>query len=155
VMKNAGPSWMSIGRGSGQNRAIDAARDALANPLLDVSVTGATGVLFNIAGDSTLSLLEVNQAADVIRQAVDPEANIIFGVTLDPTLVNETRLTLIATGFASREALSGAGREKEMTQLLKSIKTEEELSIPAFMRQRRKLSSQRPEAANPTRTPGY
>ncbi len=155
VMKNAGPSWMSIGRGSGQNRAIDAARDALANPLLDVSVNGATGVLFNIAGDSTLSLLEVNQAADVIRQAVDPEANIIFGVTLDPTLVNETRLTLIATGFASQEALSGAGREKEMTQLLKNIKTEEELSIPAFMRQRRVLSSQRPEAANPTRTPGY
>ena len=155
VMKNAGPSWMSIGRGSGQNRAIDAAREALANPLLDVSVTGATGVLFNIAGDSTLSLLEVNHAADVIRQAVDPEANIIFGVTLDPTLANETRLTLIATGFASREALVGAGREKEMTQLLKSIKTEEELSIPAFMRQRRVLSSQRPEVTNSRRTQSY
>ena len=155
VMKDAGPSWMSIGRGSGQNRAIDAAREALANPLLDVSVTGASGVLFNIAGDSTLTLLEVNHAADVIRQAVDPEANIIFGVTLDAVLVNEVRLTLIATGFASKEALVGAGREKEMTRLLKSLKTEEELSIPAFMRQRRVLSSQRPGVTNPARNQGY
>jgi len=155
VMKGAGPSWMSIGRGTGQNRAADAAKEALDSPLLDASVIGASGVLFNIAGDSTLSLFEVNGAADVIRQAVDPEANIIFGVTLDPTLANEVRLTLIATGFASREALVGAGREKEMTQLLQSLKTEEELSIPAFMRQRRVLSSQRPGATNPERNQGY
>jgi len=155
VLKDAGPSWMSIGRGVGQNRATDAAREALASPLLDVSVRGARGVLFNISGDSTLSLFEVNGAAEVIRQAVDPEANIIFGVTLDHNLGNETRLTLIATGFATREELVGAGREKEMTRLLESIKTEEELAIPAFLRQRRVLSSQRPGATNPVRTQGY
>ncbi len=143
VMKDAGPSWMSIGRGVGKNRAADAAREALSSPLLDVSVSGANGLLFNIAGDSTLSLFEVNGAADVIRQAVDPEANIIFGVTLDPSLDKEVRLTLIATGFTSRGALGGAGREKEMTRLLKSLRTEEELAVPAFMRQRRVLPSQR------------
>ena len=139
VMKDAGPSWMSIGRGAGQNRAADAAREALASPLLDVSVSGATGVLFNIVGGSNLSLLEVNGAADVIRQAVDPEANIIFGVALDPNLGNEVQLTLIATGFSTREELAGTGREKEMTRLLKSLKTEEELAVPAFLRQRRVL----------------
>lgn len=146
VMKDAGPSWMSIGRGTGSNRAIDAAREALESPLLDVSVTGATGVLFNIAGNNGLSLFEVNGAADVIRQAVDPQANIIFGVTLDPNLDKDVRLTLIATGFSSKEELIGAGREKEMTRLLKSIKNEEELAVPAFLRQRRVLSGQRSRA---------
>ena len=148
VMKNAGPSWMSIGRGTGQNRAINAAKEALASPLLDVSVTGARGVLFNIAGDSNLSLFEVNEAADIIQQAVAPEANIIFGVTLDPNLDNEVRLTLIATGFADKEALVGAGREKEMTQLLKTLRTEEALEVPAFMRQHLTLSSQHTGASN-------
>lgn len=146
VMKDAGPSWMSIGRGTGSNRAIDAAREALESPLLDVSVTGATGVLFNIAGNNGLSLFEVNGAADVIRQAVDPQANIIFGVTLDPNLDKDVRLTLIATGFSSKEELIGAGREKEMTRLLKNIKSEEELAVPAFLRQRRVLSGQRSRA---------
>lgn len=143
VMKDAGPSWMSIGRGSGQNRSTDSAREALASPLLDVSVRGARGVLFNIAGDNTLSLLEVNRAAEVIQQAVDPEANIIFGVTLDANLDGEVRLTLIATGFADKEALTGAGREKEMTRVLQNLKTEEELAVPAFLRQRRVLSGGR------------
>lgn len=155
VLKDAGPSWMSIGRGVGQNRATDAAREALASPLLDVSVRGARGVLFNISGGGTLSLFEVNGAAEVIRQAVDSEANIIFGVTLDPNLDNEVRLTLIATGFTTREELVGAGREKEMARLLKDIKTEEELTIPTFLRQHRVLSSQRPGVINPVRTQGY
>lgn len=149
VMKDAGPSWMSIGRGTGQNRVTDAAREALISPLLDVSVQGARGVLFNITGDDTLSLREVNDAADIIKQAVDPEANIIFGVALDPNFDGQVQLTLIATGFADREALVGASRDKEMTRLLKSIETEEELAIPAFMRQRRTLSSQRTCSAKP------
>lgn len=148
VMQDAGPSWMSIGHGSGQNRAIDAAKEALASPLLDVSVTGAKGVLFNVVGDDTLTLYEVNNAAEVIRQSVDPEANIIFGVTVNPHLNNEVQLTLIATGFAGKDTLVGAGREKEMTRLLKNIKTEEELAIPAFMRQRVVLSNQRQNTPN-------
>jgi len=144
VLKDAGPSWMSIGRGTGQNRAVEAAREALVSPLLDVSVKGSTGILFNIEGNNTLSLAEVNNAAEVIRQAVDPEANIIFGVTLDQNLDNEVRLTLIATGFTTMEALAGAKEDKEMSRLIKSLRTEEELAIPAFLRQRRPLSGQRP-----------
>jgi cell division protein FtsZ len=140
VMTDAGPSWMSIGRGAGQNRAIEAAQSALDSPLLDVSVRGAKGVLFNVSGDEGLSLLEVNRAADVIRQAVDPDANIIFGVTLNTNLGGEVRLTLIATGFTDKETLIGAGREKEITRVLKNLKTEEELAVPAFLRQRRVLS---------------
>ncbi len=144
VMKDAGPSWMSIGRGAGPNRAIDAAKEALTSPLLDVSISGSKGVLFNIAGDDSLTLFEVNGAADVISQAVDPEANIIFGVTLDPNLNKEVRLTLIATGFVSKEAMSSSSaREREFIRMLKNLKSEEELAIPAFMRQRRSLSSQR------------
>jgi cell division protein FtsZ len=134
IMKDAGPAWMSIGRGTGQNRAIDAAKDALASPLLDVSVHGAKGVLFNIAG-SSLTLLEVNDAAEVIRQAVDPQANVIFGVVLDPNMGNDVRLTLVATGFQSVQEMSGDIREKELTRLLKGI-GEDELDTPSFARQR-------------------
>ncbi len=138
VMKDAGPAWMSIGHGSGQNRARDAAKEALSSPLLDVSIQGARGVLFNIAGGSNLSLFEVNEAADVIRQAVDPEANVIFGVVLDPNMSNDIRLTLIATGFATKDALGGASWEKEIARLLKGVK-EEELEVPTFVRNRRSL----------------
>ena len=151
VMKDAGPAWMSIGHGSGQNRAVDAAKEALASPLLDVSIDGAKGVLFNVAGNENLTLFEVNGAADVIRQAVDPEANIIFGVVLDPRLENEVRLTLIATGFTTKEAMAGAAREKEIARLLKGLKSEEELEVPAFFRQRR-VFGQHPRVTSAMRT---
>jgi cell division protein FtsZ len=154
VMKDAGPAWMSIGRGSGQNRARDAAKEALSSPLLDISMDGAKGVLFNIAGGSNFTLFEVNDAAEVIKQAIDPEANVIFGVVLDPNMGNDVRLTLIATGFASKEALAGLGGEREMMRLLKGKKkSEEELSVPAFMRYRRALSGQRSSPASQQR--GY
>jgi cell division protein FtsZ len=134
VMKDAGPAWMSIGVGSSKNRAVDAAKEALASPLLDVSVDGAKGVLFNVAGGPGLSLFEVNQAAEVIREAVDPSANIIFGVVQDPSLKEEIRITLIATGFASKLGLAGVSREDEFTELLKGLKSEEELDVPSFLR---------------------
>ena len=143
VMKDAGPAWMSIGHGSGQNRARDAAKQALASPLLDVSMAGAKGALFNIAGSSDLTLFEVNEAAEVIKQAIDPEANVIFGVVLDPNMGNDVRLTLIATGFATKEALTGTAWEKEITRLLKGAKSDEELDIPSFMRYQRVLPGQR------------
>ncbi len=135
VMKDAGPAWMSIGRGSGANRAENAAREALDSPLLDVSIDGAKGVLFNVTGGSTLTLLEVNRAAEVIRRAVDPSANIIFGVCLDANMGNDVCLTLIATGFASKESLIDSARDRELNRLLKGLKTEEELEVPSFMRQ--------------------
>jgi cell division protein FtsZ len=141
IMKDAGPAWMSIGRGTGQNRAIDAAKQALASPLLDVSMQGAKGVLFNISGNN-LTLYEVNNAAEVIRQAVDPQANVIFGVVLDPNMGNDVRLTLIATGFMTRETMAGAAKEKELTRLLKGIE-DDELDMPSYMRKREASQPQR------------
>ena len=134
VMKDAGPAWMSIGVGTGKNRAVEAAKEALASPLLDVSVEGAKGILFNVAGGPALTLFEVNEAAQVVRQAVDPAANIIFGVVQDPSMKDDIRITLIATGFASKLGLAGVSREDEFTQLLKGLKNEEELDVPAFLR---------------------
>ena len=135
IMKDAGPAWMSIGRGSGQNRCANAAKEALASPLLDVTITGARGVLFNVAGGNNLTLFEVNDAAKAIQEAVDPEANIIFGVVVDPNMGNEVRITLIATGFASKDQLTGTAREKEINRVLKTLKSEAELAVPSFMRQ--------------------
>jgi len=135
VMQDAGPAWMSIGRGSGQNRAVDAAREALASPLLDVSAGGSRGVLFNVVGGSSLTLAEVSEAAQVIQGSVDPEANIIFGVANDPSMDKDIRITLIATGFASKQKMAGFGNEDEVTQLLGSLKkSEDELDVPSFLR---------------------
>jgi cell division protein FtsZ len=144
IMKDAGPAWMSIGVGSGQNRAVDAAKKALASPLLDVSIAGSKAVLFNVIGDNSLTLFEVNEAAEVIREAVDPEANIIFGVAFDPSLGNDVRITLIATGFTTRMGLTETGKEDETVKMLKGLKNEEELDIPSFFR--RPLFNQRRQA---------
>ena len=143
IMKDAGPAWMSIGTGSGKDRAANAAKEALASPLLDVSIEGSKGVLFNVAGGSSLTLYEVNDAAEIIKQAVDPEAIVIFGVVLDPNMGNDVRLTLIATGFASKDALAGVSWDSRMMRALKGVKSEEELGIPAFMRYRRVLPGKR------------
>jgi len=148
VMKDAGPAWMSIGLGSGKNRAVEAAKDALASPLLDVSIDGSKGALFNVVGGNDLTLAEVNEASEVIRQAVDPEANIIFGVAHDPDMENNIRITLIATGFASKLGLAGVSQEDELSQFLKSLKTEEELDVPSFLR--RPLYSHRRQGIIPT-----
>ena len=144
IMKDAGPAWMSIGIASGKNRAIEAAKEALSSPLLDVSVTGSKGVLFNVVGGSSLTLFEVNEAAAIIKEAVDPEANIIFGVAHDPDMDNDIRITLIATGFASKTGMSQASQEDEVVQFLKSLKSEEELDVPSFLR--RPLFSHRRQA---------
>ncbi len=133
VMKDAGPAWMSFGTGTGANRAVDAAKAALASPLLDVSIAGAKGVLYNVVGDSSLTLLEVNEAAKIIKQAVDPEANIIFGVTQDSTMDKEIKITLIATGFAKDK--KSLGYDFEFSESFKNLKdNEEELDIPSFLR---------------------
>ena len=150
IMKDAGPAWMSIGRGSGQNRAVEAAKQALNSPLLDVTINGSKAVLFNVVGGTSLTLFEVNEAADIIRQAVDPEANIIFGVAHDAEMENDVRITLIATGFVAKLGLTGAGQEDELTQLLKGIK-EDELDVPSFLR--RPMISHRRQAITPAMKP--
>jgi cell division protein FtsZ len=99
IMKDAGSALMGIGRASGENRAIEAARQAIASPLLEVDIAGAQGILFNVTGGSNLSLFEVTEAAEEIRSAADPEANIIFGTSFNERLGEEVAITVIATGF--------------------------------------------------------
>jgi cell division protein FtsZ len=111
IMKDAGSALMGIGRASGENRAIEAARQAIASPLLEVNISGAQGILFNVSGSSTLSLFEVTEAAEEIRAAADSEANIIFGTSFNERLGDEVQITVIATGFDGRRhtASSRAG----------------------------------------------
>lgn len=115
IMQNAGSALMGIGRASGENRAVMAAQQAIESPLLEVSIDGARGVLFNITGGYDMSMHEINEAAEVITNAVAPDANIIFGATLKPEMEDELIITVIATGFDSayfREkagAMAGAG----------------------------------------------
>lgn len=99
VMSNAGSALMGIGRASGENRAIQAATQAVDSPLLEVSIDGARGILFNIIGGNDLSMHEINTAAETITAAADPEANIIFGATINPELEGEMIITVVATGF--------------------------------------------------------
>jgi cell division protein FtsZ len=100
IMKEAGSALMGIGRASGENRARAAAELAILSPLLELDIQGATGVLVNVAASSTVTLHEVNEAINHITERADPEANIIFGTSLDETLADEVQITVIATGFA-------------------------------------------------------
>jgi cell division protein FtsZ len=99
IMTDAGSALMGIGTGVGENRASTAARTAISSPLLELSVDGAKGVLFNITGGTDLAMSEVDEAAKLIAAAVDPDANIIFGATIDETMVDQVKITVIATGF--------------------------------------------------------
>lgn len=99
VMSNAGSALMGIGRASGENRAVQAAQQAIDSPLLEVSIDGARGILFNVIGGNDLSMHEINTAAEAITAAADPDANIIFGATISPELEGEIIITVVATGF--------------------------------------------------------
>ena len=99
VMSNAGSALMGIGRASGEDRAMEAARQAIESPLLEVSIDGARGILFNVIGGNDLSMHEINNAAETITAAADPDANIIFGATVDPDMEGEVIITVVATGF--------------------------------------------------------
>jgi cell division protein FtsZ len=109
IMSQAGSALMAIGRGTGENRAAEAAQAAISSPLLENSIEGARGVLFNVTGGSDLTLHEVTEAASIISQAADADANIIFGAVIDPRLEGEIKITAIATGFdgGSRPAARG------------------------------------------------
>lgn len=135
IMLNTGSALMGIGVGSGEDRAVDAAKAAISSPLLEASIDGARGVLLNITGDAKMGLFEVNEAAEVIAQSADPEANIIFGAVIDETLNDEIRVTVIATGFAGPVGFSGDGRMDDMEiNPFADIKDMDE--IPPFIRQR-------------------
>ncbi len=113
VMSNAGSALMGIGRASGENRAIQAAQQAIESPLLEVSIDGARGILFNIIGGDDMAMHEINSAAETITAAADPDANIIFGATISPDLEGEIIITVVATGF---DASYFATRSEERKQ---------------------------------------
>ncbi|GIW62984.1 MAG: cell division protein FtsZ [Patescibacteria group bacterium] len=102
VMENAGTSLMGIGVGSGDKRAISAVKEAISSPLIDVHIEGAEGVLFNIVGGPDISMMEIDEAANLITKSVSPNANIIFGAVIDENLVDEIKITIIATRFSER-----------------------------------------------------
>ena len=108
VMRDAGSALMGIGKARGENRALEASRAAVSSPLLEASIEGARGVLLTIAGGSDLGLHEVNEAAEVIAQAADPDANIIFGAVIDDALGDDVKITVIAAGFADERSVPPA-----------------------------------------------
>ncbi|WP_298705851.1 cell division protein FtsZ [uncultured Veillonella sp.] len=102
IMSNQGEALMGIGIGEGENRAVEAAKMAINSPLLETSIEGAKGILLNITGSSDLALFEINEAAEIISEAADPEANIIFGSVIDENLGDRIQITVIATGFGNQ-----------------------------------------------------
>ncbi|MCL2695107.1 MAG: cell division protein FtsZ [Clostridiales bacterium] len=114
IMKEKGLAHMGIGSACGEKRAADAARQAVESPLLETSIVGATGVLMNITGGTDLSLLEVNEAAEIIQETADPEANIIFGADIDESMGDAIRITVIATGFNRPQTAGGGGSNQLM-----------------------------------------
>lgn len=115
IMQNAGSALMGIGRGTGENRAVEAAKAAIDSPLLELSIDGAKGVLFTISGGKDLSMYEVAEAAQIITKTSDPDAKVIFGAVIDPSLGDEIKITVVATGFAGGAPIfkTEADREKE------------------------------------------
>lgn len=110
IMENAGSALMGIGRASGENRAVDAAKMAIASPLLELSIDGAKGILFTVTGSPDLAMYEVAEAAKVITGSADDDAKVIFGANIDESLQDEVRITVVATGFDSRERRSAPSR---------------------------------------------
>lgn len=137
IMKDAGSALMGIGTGSGENRATVAARMAVSSPLLEISIDGAKGVLFNITGGSDLTMSEVDEAAKIIAQQADPDANIIFGATISEDMVDQVKITVIATGFDETKQKLKELREKPTEEGKEKEEFGEDLEIPAFLRQNR------------------
>ena len=154
IMRDAGPAWMSIGWGVGQDRAKNAAQQAITNPLLDVSIEGARGVLFNITGGSDLKLSELHDAAKVIQRVVDPDANIIFGMVTDLKMENEIKLTIIATGFPTAETLRE--REDHVGRMLQDALDGDgnPLDVPPFLRRYTTVRNQKRMVSVPEHSAG-
>lgn len=141
IMLNTGIAHMGIGRASGENRAEEAAKQAIHSPLLETSIEGAKGVLLNITGGPDLGLFEVNAAAELVQKAADPEANIIFGAVIDEKLGDEILITVIATGFEKGISTKKIEKIFDKTFLATGEKGSsnvitDELDIPTFIRQR-------------------
>lgn len=159
IMFERGLAHMGVGKASGENRAVEAAKQAIHSPMLETSIEGSKGVLLNITGGSNLGLFEVNEAAEIVAEAADPDANIIFGAVIDEALKDELRITVIATGFddhqptrssksvekkeeaveAAQEASEEVAEEaEEVVATAEPAETnDEEFDIPTFLRRQR------------------
>jgi cell division protein FtsZ len=135
IMRDAGSALMGIGAASGDNRATEAARAAVASPLLESSIEGATGILLNITGGPEIGLFEVNEAAEVVTSVADQNANIIFGAVIDDALGDEIRVTVIATGFGGqRRRRRGASEAPAGAAATRSEHGDAALEVPPFLR---------------------
>jgi cell division protein FtsZ len=150
IMSEGGAALMAVGRASGEERARVAAEQAISSQLLDITIDGARGILFNITGGPDLSLFEVNQAAAIIKETAHPDVNLIFGAVIDPNMTEEIRITVIATGFEGSGTLQrAAARRARRVETVAATKQEvpaeafqprafdiNDLDIPAFLRRR-------------------
>jgi len=162
IMSNAGSSLLGIGTGVGENRAQTAARSAVSSPLLDVSIQGAKGILLNITGGPDLTMIEVDEAAQIVSQVADADANVIFGAAIDEGMTDQIKITVIATGFdesrnrltrlvakpieplpqgiVSEQSENEENREEKVSEVKQQVTDEDfgdEFDIPAFLRQGR------------------
>ncbi|GAG64570.1 unnamed protein product [marine sediment metagenome] len=136
IIENAGTAIMGLGRASGENRAIEAAQRAVNSPILETKIDGAKGLLFNISGSSSLTLHEVNRAAEIISKAANPEANIIFGAVINKGLNDEVKVTVIATGFENEEKIKEEPKLEEI-DFDKDKISYNDLDIPTFLREKK------------------
>ncbi len=142
IMAEGGAALMAVGRASGEERAVEAAEQAISSQLLDVTIDGARGILFNVTGGADLSLYEVNEAASIIKQTAHPDVNLIFGAVVDQEMEDEIRITVIATGFDQTGSRSRSVRtstqheERESVDFGVSSFDEDDIEIPAFLRRR-------------------
>jgi cell division protein FtsZ len=139
IMSEGGAALMAVGSARGDNRAIEAAQQAISNRLLDITIDGARGILFNVTGGTDLSLYEVNEAAAIIKQTAHPDVNLIFGAVIDESMQDEIRITVVATGFETAEqAGTGTAFKTANDSADVSMPTfdKDDLEIPAFLRRR-------------------
>jgi cell division protein FtsZ len=138
IMADAGSALMGIGRATGDDAAVKAAKQAITSPLLEASIEGANRILLNISGSSSMGIFEVNEAAEIIAQAAAPDAHIIFGAVIDENLKDEIRVTVIAAGFSSTKGsriISGTGYESKALDI-KPVSLDD-IEIPAFLRRKK------------------
>lgn len=133
IMKDTGLAHMGVGVASGENKAVEAAKQAIHSPLLETQIDGATGVLLNITGGGNLTLFEVDQAAEIAREAADPDANVIFGAAIDESMEDEIKITVIATGFQEKplDPYRSQGQQPQKTE---STSQFDQFDIPNFLK---------------------
>lgn len=141
IMSEGGAALMAVGRASGENRAVEAVQQAISSRLLDITIDGARGILFNVTGGPDLSLFEVNEAASIVKQTAHPDVNLIFGAVIDEDMGDEVRIIVIATGFDHTDPRPQARPTRTVTEEPVEFPAptydKDDLDIPTFLRRRR------------------